>query len=80
MKKTKKAAQGWYEKAARQGFALAQANIGTLYAQKADERMTQLQRDEDTLGHLFSRPDNQPKTALAQEIADINRNYALAHY
>ncbi|WP_225757441.1 tetratricopeptide repeat protein [Cardiobacterium sp. Marseille-Q4385] len=78
--KDEKAAQGWYEKAARQGFTLAQGNLGTLYAQKADERMAQLQRDEDTLGHLFSRPDNQLKTALAQEIADINRNYALAHY
>lgn len=74
--KDEKAAQGWYEKAARQGFTLAQGNLGTLYAQKADERMAQLQRDEDTLGHLFSRPDNQLKTALAQEIATINRNYA----
>ena len=78
--KDEKAAQGWYEKAAGQGFALAQSNLGTLYAKKADERMAQLQRDEDTLGHLFSRPDNQLKTALAQEIADINRNYALARY
>ena len=78
--KDEKAAQGWYEKAARQGFTLAQGNLGTLYAQKADERMAQLQRDEDTLGHLFSRPDNQLKTALAQEIADINLNYALARY
>ena len=78
--KDEKAAQAWYEKAARQGFALAQSNLGTLYAQKADERMAQLQRDEDTLGHLFSRPDNQLKTALAQEIADINLNYALARY
>lgn len=74
--KDEKAAQGWYEKATGQGFALAQSNLGTLYAKKADERMAQLQRDEDTLGHLFSRPDNQLKTALAQEIADINRNYA----
>lgn len=78
--KDEKAAPGWYEKAARQGFTLAQGNLGTLYAQKADERMAQLQRDEDTLGHLFSRPDNQLKTALAQEIADINLNYALARY
>ena len=78
--KDEKAAQGWYEKAARQGFTLAQGNLGTLYTQKADERMAQLQRDEDTLGHLFSRPDNQLKTALAQEIADINLNYALARY
>ena len=78
--KDEKAAQAWYEKAARQGFALAQGNLGTLYAQKADERMAQLQRDEDTLGHLFSRPDNQLKIAHAQEIADINLNYALARY
>lgn len=78
--KDEKAAQGWYEKAARQGFALAQSNLGTLYAKKADERMAQLQRDEDTLGHLFSRPDNQLKTALAKEIANINRNYTLARY
>lgn len=78
--KDEKAAQGWYEKAAGQGFALAQSNLGTLYAKKADERMAQLQRDEDTLGHLFSRPDNQLKTALAQEIANVDRNYALARY
>ena len=78
--KDEKAAQGWYEKAAGQGFALAQGNLGTLYAKKADERMAQLQRDKDTLGHLFSRHDSRLKTAHALEKTDIDRNYAFARY
>lgn len=78
--KDKKAAQEWYEKAAMQGFAIAQSNLGTLYAKKADERMAQLQRDKDTLGHLFSRHDSRLKTAHALEKTDIDRNYAFARY
>lgn len=78
--KDEKAAQEWYEKAARQGFALAQSNLGTLYAKNADERMALLQRDEDTLWHLFSRHESQLKLAHALEKADSDRNYAFARY
>ena len=81
-------ARQWFRRAAEQGYTKARNNLAVLYQigaggskdKKADERMAQLQRDKDTLGHLFSRHDSRLKTAHALEKTDIDRNYAFARY